>query len=68
MGRKTMRAKVPRRQVMVDMGHGPSESWQYATVVDSQMTDQLFSSEKVEQLLVELPGGERTWVDYWKET
>ena len=56
-----------KRYVNVDMGYGPAERWERAKVIKSQMIGQLFSDEPKESLLVELSGGERTWVDYWTE-
>lgn len=61
------RAKKPVRFVRVDMGYGPAENWCRAKVVESRMVGQLFSDELVENLLVEIPGGERMWVAYWTE-
>ena len=56
------------RHVMIDQGYGPAECWVKAKVVDSQMTRDLFDDKKQnEQLLVEIPGGERVWVAFWNE-
>ena len=55
------------RYVWVDQGYGMNECWYTARVVDSRMVKDLFGSGQSENLLVELPGGERTWVSYWKD-
>jgi len=60
--------KKPIRYVMVDQGYDLAENWVRARVRDSRRVSMLFSKEDSEELLVELPGGERTWVAYWKET
>ena len=55
------------RYVNVDMGYGCHESWQCARVIASQMRSELFGDGQKESLLVQISGGERTWVDFWTE-
>jgi len=53
---------------MIDQGYGPSEHWVRAKVVGSLMCRDLFDANKQnEQLLVEIPGGERVWAAFWEE-
>lgn len=75
MIRKTMEAfeynpsKVEQmiRTVVVDMGNGPHEYLQYATVIRESEINGLFDNNPYKVLLVELPGGERVWVSEWTE-
>lgn len=55
-----------KRYVSVDMGYGLQENWYHVRVIGSRTVDTLFSGPQ-EELLVELPGGERKWVSYWTE-
>jgi len=55
------------RRVRVDMGYGPAEHWITAKVIDERTCQSLFGDETTTSLLVEIPGGERTWVSYWNE-
>ena len=55
------------RQVRVDMGYGPAEHWVTAKVIDERTCQELFGEGTRTDLLVELPGGERTWVSFWNE-
>lgn len=59
--------KKPKRLVRVDMGYGPAESWMTAKVIDQRTYQALFGDETKTELLVEFPGGERTWVSFWDE-
>ena len=59
--------KKKQRLVRVDSGYGPAEHWETAKVIQSRMVKQLFSDDLKENLLVELMGGERVWVDSWEE-
>jgi hypothetical protein len=59
--------KKPIRWVMVDQGYDLAENWVQARVRDSREVAQLFCDVPIEELLVELPGGERTWVSSWRE-
>jgi hypothetical protein len=54
------------RFVLVDLGEQTNENWYCVRVLQSQTTWDLFHTKESESLLVELPSGERTWVDYWK--
>lgn len=54
------------RYVMIDVGYQTRESWQRGKVIDSHVVESLFDEPR-EELLVELPGGERMWVAFWKE-
>ena len=60
-----------RKSVMyveVDLGYGPAESWTTAKVVGSRKVKNLFDDDdEHEDLLVETAGGERIWVDYWRD-
>ena len=56
-----------KRHVLIDLGYGPSEHWVRAKVVKNRMLKGLFDEGESEQLLVEVPGGERIWVSYWKK-
>lgn len=49
------------------MGYGPAESWTTAKVIEERTVAQLFGNGEDKELLVEVPGGERLWVGYWKE-
>ena len=68
---KSLKAKRPTRcldrRVRVDMGYGPAEHWVTAKVIDQQECQQLFGNGTRTELLVELLGGERTWVSFWEE-
>ena len=60
--------KKSTRYVMVDRGYMTNECWYHAKVINSRpCVKNLFTGEMGERLLVELPGGERIWVDYWTE-
>ena len=62
-----MSKKAKPEYVRVDQGHGPAEHWMTAKVILRQTCGDLFDPNKTnERLLVELPGGERTWVDFWQ--
>jgi hypothetical protein len=55
------------QHVMIDRGYGTAEYWVRARVIRSRMCADLFDPDrKSEQLLVEIPGGERIWVAFWK--
>jgi hypothetical protein len=58
---------ISKRFVRVDTGYGQNECWERAEVVSSRMCNNLFDSGKSESLWVQLPSGERLWVDFWKE-
>lgn len=71
---KTTKSKRPARcldrlfrRVRVDMGYGPAEHWVTAKVMDQRECQTLFGDGTTTDLLVELPGGERTWVSFWEE-
>jgi hypothetical protein len=49
------------------MGYGPAEHWETAKVIDERTYQSLFGDGATTDLLVELPGGERTWVSFWEE-
>ena len=55
------------RHVMIDRCYNLSENWVKAKVIGSQMCKNLFDDGKSEQLLVEISGGERVWVAFWKD-
>ena len=55
------------RRVEVDRGYDLAEYWVVAKVIRSQMCKDLFTDSLKEQLLVELLGGERVWVAFWRE-
>lgn len=60
--------KELRHNVMIDQGYGPAEHWVKVKVITAQMCRDLFDDNKQnEQLLVEIPGGERVWVSFWRE-
>jgi hypothetical protein len=62
--------KSKARYVQVDRGYGCAESWCRAKVIKSCVRKPLFpvpGEADPESLLVELLGGERIWVDFWKE-
>ena len=62
-----MSKKAKPEYVRVDQGQGPAEHWMTARVIQRQICDDLFDQAKTtERLLVELTGGERTWVDFWQ--
>lgn len=56
-----------KRIVSVDLGYDLAEHWVLAIVVRSQTCRELFTDGENEQLLVEIPGGERIWVAFWRE-
>jgi hypothetical protein len=56
------------RWVRVDMGYGPAEHWVTGKVISERACQTLFGDGVTTDLLVELPGGERTWVSFWEET
>lgn len=56
-----------QRYVMIDTGYDLHENWIHAKVISSQMVGRLFDDGQDESLLVEIPGGERIWVDFWQE-
>jgi hypothetical protein len=64
---RKVKMKAPVRYVSVDLGYGPLEVWTRAKVIASEMVGSLFNNEQREDLLVEIPGGERVWVSNWKE-
>lgn len=55
------------RLVRVDMGYGPAEHWVTGKVIDTRAVSKLFSDGTATDILVETPGGERTWVSFWEE-
>ena len=55
------------KYVEVDLGYGLAELWTTAKVVGSQKAKNLFDNDEHEMLLVETAGGERIWVDYWRD-
>ena len=59
--------KNKHRYVMIDQGYWLAENWYKVKVIRSEQVSELFSGETKERLLVELPGGERVWADYWRE-
>ena len=59
--------KKPIRFVEVDLGYMTNECWYRARVICSQRVKDLFGDGDNENLLVELPGGERKWVAFWRE-
>lgn len=52
---------------MVDEGYGLTECLTRAKVIDTMTVKALFGGTN-ENLLVELPGGERKWIGFWTET
>jgi hypothetical protein len=64
---KENKMKRTVRYVFVDEGYGPAEHWVKAKVIESRMCKDLFDGPDKEQLLVELPGGERFWAAFWEE-
>ena len=60
-------ARRPDRLVRVDMGYGPAEHWVTGKVIDEQTHQTLFGDGTTTDLLIELHGGERTWVSFWEE-
>lgn len=55
------------RLVQVDIGYGPAEHWVTGKVIGERTCQALFEDGTTTDLLVELPGGERTWVSFWEE-
>jgi hypothetical protein len=55
------------RYVMIDQGYGPEEHWVRAKVIRSMKCQNLFDQGESEQLLVEILGGERLWVESWSD-
>ena len=56
-----------KRFVNVDVGYDLWEHYIEVEVIESSMVKNLWDDGLREQLLVELPGGERINVDYWEE-
>lgn len=57
---------MKKEQVRVDIGYDLCENSVVATVIERLFVQELFSDELKENLLVEIPGGERIWVDSWE--
>ena len=69
--KKSKRLKRPKasdRYVRIDQGYGPASHWVTGRVIESRMYSALFEHhEDSESVLVELPGGERVWADFFEE-
>jgi hypothetical protein len=65
--KKSKHSTRPVQWVQVDTGYGPMEHWTQAKVIDERTCRALFGDGTTTNLLVEFPGGERTWVSFWSE-
>ena len=65
--KKPKRSVKHNRQVHVDLGHGPAEHQVTAKVIYEQVCQSVFGEGTNTRLLVEIPGGERLYVAFWKE-
>lgn len=59
--------RKPARFVMINNGYDMHDNWMRAKVISSRMVGRLFDDGQDENLLVEIPGGERMWVAFWEE-